>query len=337
MTVFVAIFVIASTLGLSVQQRQQELALLRSIGATPRQIRAMVRREALVVAVGAAILGCAPGVFLGPLLYRLVSAAGVISPVVEFHQGFMPYLAAPAIGIFAALVAAYVASRRPAKIRPTAGIAEAALRRTWVSWPRVVFSLLFFAGGFALILVTTIVMEGAVASATAGPAVMCWAISIALISPGLTRLLAAVLSPPVRAFFGLAGYLGTINVRTRAVRVAAAVTPIMLAVGHHRLHRHPAAIQHRGAGAAGTLRAVLDLPGRGSGCRGARLRRHAAARTPGDARPAGGSRRRRGVASSATPATTTTPTSDGTRSRCRLRASITGRVYTSVPLQRVWR
>ncbi|MBO4163583.1 MULTISPECIES: FtsX-like permease family protein [Micromonospora] len=230
MTVFVAIFVVASTLGLSVQQRQKEIALLRSIGATPRQIRTMVRREALVVAVGAAILGCAPGVFLGPLLYHIVSDAGVISPVVEFHQGFVPYLAAPAIGIFAAMVAAYVAGRRPSKIRPTAGIAEAAVQRKWVSWPRVVFSILFFAAGFALILVTAIVMQGAVASATAGPAVMCWAISIALISPGLTRLFAAVLSVPVRAFFGLAGYLGTVNVRTRAVRVASAVTPIMLAV-----------------------------------------------------------------------------------------------------------
>lgn len=60
---------------------------------------------------------------------------------------------------------------------------------------------------------------------------MCWAIAIALISPGLTRLLAAMLSVPARAFFGLAGYLGTINVRVRAVRVASAVTPIMLAVG----------------------------------------------------------------------------------------------------------
>ncbi|WP_329008189.1 ABC transporter permease [Micromonospora rifamycinica] len=231
MTVFVAIFVVASTLGLSVQQRQKEIALLRSIGATPRQIRKMVRREALVVAVGAAILGVVPGVVLGPLLYHIVAEAGVISPVVEFHQGFLPYLIGPVVGIFAALMAANVAGRRPAKTRPTAGIAEAALQRKWVSWPRVVFAILFFGGGFALLLVTAIAMRGAVASATAGPAVMCWAIAIALISPGLTRLLAAILSVPARAFFGLAGYLGTINVRVRAVRVASAVTPIMLAVG----------------------------------------------------------------------------------------------------------
>lgn len=160
MTVFVAIFVVASTLGLSVQQRQKEIALLRSIGATPRQIRKMVRREALVVAVGAAILGVVPGVVLGPLLHHIVSEAGVISPVVEFHQGFLPYLIGPIVGIFAALMAANVAGRRPAKTRPTAGIAEAALQRKWISWPRVVFSILFFGGGFALLLVTAIAMRG---------------------------------------------------------------------------------------------------------------------------------------------------------------------------------
>ncbi|SCF48946.1 putative ABC transport system permease protein [Micromonospora matsumotoense] len=230
MTVFVSIFVVASTLGLSVQQRQKEVALLRSIGATPRQIRKMIRREALVVAVGAAILGCIPGALLGPLIHWLVAEAGVISPVVEFHQGVVPYLIGPAVGIFAALVASYVASRRPSKTRPTEGIAEAAVQRKWVTWPRVVFSFLFFAGGIVLIIVTGVALRGPVASATAGPAVMCWAIAIALISPGLTRLLAAMLSVPVRAFFGLSGYLGTINIRTRSVRVAAAVTPIMLAV-----------------------------------------------------------------------------------------------------------
>ena len=47
---FVALFVVASTFALSVQQRHRELALFRAIGCTPRQVRRMVAGEALLVA-----------------------------------------------------------------------------------------------------------------------------------------------------------------------------------------------------------------------------------------------------------------------------------------------
>jgi putative ABC transport system permease protein len=57
LAVMVAIFVVASTLGLSLLLRQQELALLRAIGTTPRQLRRMVRAEALLVALPAVALG----------------------------------------------------------------------------------------------------------------------------------------------------------------------------------------------------------------------------------------------------------------------------------------
>ncbi|HET6502130.1 MAG TPA: FtsX-like permease family protein [Amycolatopsis sp.] len=231
MAVFIAMFVVASTLGLSVQQRQRELALLRAIGATPRQVRRMVVGEALVVALIAAILGCAPAVLLGPALYQLITSAGVITPVVVFHQGFIPYLAGPALALITVLIAAWVTGRRAGKTRPTEALAESSVQRRWVSVPRVLFAVIFFAMGLALFIITGVVMAGPVASATAGPAVMCWAISLALISPGVTKLVTALLQLPVRGLFGLAGYLGTINARVRAVRMAAAVTPIMLAVG----------------------------------------------------------------------------------------------------------
>ena len=45
----VAILVVVGTFALSIQQRQRELALLRAIAATPRQIRRLLGREALVV------------------------------------------------------------------------------------------------------------------------------------------------------------------------------------------------------------------------------------------------------------------------------------------------
>src|SRR5262249_57172570 len=53
LAVMVAVFVVASTLGLSLQLRRRELALLRAIGATPRQLRRMVRSEAILIALPA--------------------------------------------------------------------------------------------------------------------------------------------------------------------------------------------------------------------------------------------------------------------------------------------
>ena len=95
----------------------------------------------------------------------------------------------------------------------------------------MVLAVLAFGGGIALFIVTIAVMTGPVAASTAGPSVMLWAIALALVSPGVTKVLLAVLRWPVRAFTGTAGYLATLSTKTRAVRMAAVVTPIMLATG----------------------------------------------------------------------------------------------------------
>jgi putative ABC transport system permease protein len=60
---------------------------------------------------------------------------------------------------------------------------------------------------------------------------MLWATALALVSPGITKMILAVMRWPVRAFSGTAGYLAALSTKTRAVRVAAVVTPIMLATG----------------------------------------------------------------------------------------------------------
>jgi putative ABC transport system permease protein len=231
MAVFITLFVVASTLGLSVQQRQRELGLLRVIGATSRQVRRMVFWETLVITVVAAVLGCVPAVLLGPALFELVSRAGVISSAVSYHQGFLPYLIGTFVAVLSALVAGRVVGRRASRIPAGQALAEAVVQKRWVSFPRILFAVLFFAGGVVLIITTAVALRGPVASATAGPAVMCWAISLALLSPGLTKLLSRLLTGPVRATSGVAGYLASSNLRTRSVRMASVVTPIMLAVG----------------------------------------------------------------------------------------------------------
>jgi putative ABC transport system permease protein len=227
----VAVFVVSTTLGLSVQQRQRELALLRAIGTTPGQLRRMVIGEALLMSVFATALGCLLGSLFGPWLFDRLAENGVVPVEMVHHANWIPMIIAAGAGILTSLVGAFVAGRRAARTRPTEALADAAIQRRWLSGFRLTLALLAFGGGLALFIVTIAVMTGPIAASTAGPSVMLWAIGLALIGPGITKMLLALLRGPVRLFSGTSGQLAVLSTKTRAVRVAAVVVPIMLATG----------------------------------------------------------------------------------------------------------
>jgi putative ABC transport system permease protein len=227
----VMLFVVASTLGLSIQQRQRELALLRAVGTTPGQLRRMVIGEALFIALFAGALGCLLGDVFGGWLFGQLSSHGIVPTEVVHHTGWIPMVVAAGAVLVGSFFGALIAGRRAARTRPTEALTDAAIQRRWLSWVRVVFATLTFGGGLALFIVTIAVMTGPIAASTAGPSVMLWATALALVSPGLTKVVLALLRWPVRVFSGTAGYLATLSTKTRAIRVAAVVTPIMLATG----------------------------------------------------------------------------------------------------------
>ncbi|MFE1322138.1 FtsX-like permease family protein [Kitasatospora phosalacinea] len=228
--VLVAVFVVGSTLALLTQQRRRENALLRAIGTTPRQLRRMVVGEALAVALAATLAALLPGWFAGRWMLGRLADGGVVAPQVSYHEGWIPMLVAGAVSLLSAVAAASIAARGAASARPVEALAEAALERRWLSAPRLLLALLCFAGGTALAVVTATAMHGTIAASTAGPSAMLWAGGLALLGPGLTRGLTAVLGPLLR-LGGLPGYLALHNARARRIRVAGAVTPVMLATG----------------------------------------------------------------------------------------------------------
>ena len=231
LAVMVAVFVVASTLALSVQQRYREMALLRAIGATPGQLRRMVLGEATVLAVLATALAYLPNVYAGRWLLGQLATAGVVPSVIGYRQGWVPTASAAGIALITALGAAYIAGRGAARARPADALVEASLPRRWLGWIRLLFAMLCLGGALALTIVTATVMSGPVAASTAGPMAMLWAAGLALLGPGLTRVLIAVLRWPLRAVSGQAGYIAMNNVNARRIRVAGAITPIMLATG----------------------------------------------------------------------------------------------------------
>jgi putative ABC transport system permease protein len=231
LAVMVAVFVVASTLGLSLQLRRRELALLRAIGATPRQLRRMVRAEAILVALPATALGYLLGARLGHRLLGQFAASGVVSPALRYEHGWIPTVSGAAVGVVTAVGAAVIAARGSTRVRPVEALAEASLEQRWLSPLRLLFALVCLAGGLALAIVTALVLSGPVAASTAAPSAMLWAAGLALLGPGIARVLTIVFTWPIRTLSGLTGQLAMLNTRANRIRTAGALTPVMLATG----------------------------------------------------------------------------------------------------------
>jgi putative ABC transport system permease protein len=224
-----AIFVVAATLGLSVLQRGRELALLRAVGAKPRQIRRLLVGEAAVVALAAGLVGLVPGALLGSFLFHQLQRRGIGAEAASLVVGPLPAVVAVGVGLVTACLAAWIAGRRVARIRPTAALAEAAVEPKRVGVVRVLLGLGFLAGG-VLISVTANSLQGEAAAAASFMVVFVLMVAVGLLGPVLARMAAAGYRPVVAALSPTSGFLAMANVRTRSRRFASASTPIALGV-----------------------------------------------------------------------------------------------------------
>ncbi|WP_449276738.1 FtsX-like permease family protein [Leucobacter sp. GX24907] len=232
MALMVSLFGVASMLALSVQQRHRELALLRAVGSTPGQLRALILGETLILAAVATVVAILPGRWLGAFILDGLVNAGVVAEGIQFRLGWIPTLVAIASAMLAAIGGAFVAGRRAANTRPTQALAEAGLpERRPVGFGRIFVGLVLLAGGTALAIVTMTVLNGPLASSTGMPAAIVWAIGLAAISPLLTRPLVAVLQWPLRALTGQPGRLALLNARAAIDRTAAVVAPVIVLCG----------------------------------------------------------------------------------------------------------
>lgn len=220
-TMLATVFGVATMIALTVLHRRQEIALLRAIGTTPRQVRRMVVGETLILAVLATALAILPGQYLGAQLLELLSSNGVVSPELKFHQGWLPSLNAVAAMLVAAVGAALIASRRGARTSPVLAMTEVSVDSRPLTRPRLVFAGVFIAAGVSLSVVTVVAMNGPYTGATAGPASILVSIGLALLVPGIVR---AVLPRTAKA-------LSIQQARVQHRQVAAAIVPVALLTG----------------------------------------------------------------------------------------------------------
>ncbi|GGW44518.1 FtsX-like permease family protein [Streptomyces griseoloalbus] len=246
----VAVFTAAGTVALSVGQRTREFALLRAVGATPRQIRRAVAAEALLVAPLAGLVGCLPGIALATWWFGQLKDRGAVPEAVDLHISWIPLLAAVGTGLLTALGAGRLAGRRPARIKPGQALAEASVERLRPGIIRTVLGLAAVGGGSVLAGVAASAAGADAANASLG-VVMLFMLAVALLGPLVARLCAALFGLLLRGG-GAAASLAAANSRTNSRRLASAITPIVLAMAFastlvfmHTSESHVAAEQLR--------------------------------------------------------------------------------------------
>ncbi|MFH8981926.1 ABC transporter permease [Streptomyces varsoviensis] len=229
-SLLVGVLVVVGTFALAIQQRHRELALLRAIAATPKQLRKLIGREALLVGLVAGVLGALAGRPLASWLYGRFVALGAVPDSLRPAISVFPMLAAVVAVLLGAWAAARISARRIARIRPAEALTEAAVAPARLGWLRVLAGVLALAGGIVLVVVLSALHTEAGATPVSLVVVIVLAMAVSLLGPPLLRGAVALLAGPLR-LARTSGPLATANLRADAARMAGVVTPLALLVG----------------------------------------------------------------------------------------------------------
>ena len=187
LALFIAMFVVASTMGLSIQQREREIALLRAVTATPGQIRRMIAWEAAIVALAGSAIGVWPGIVLGRTLGHALVRHCIAPRDFEVTADWIPAAAAIVGAVATTLLAVLAAGRRAARVPPTLALSDAAVEPRLLGPGRIIGGLLALAGAVPLFTVSTTTSTPETAAATSELTAICLVVAVGFLGPIVAR------------------------------------------------------------------------------------------------------------------------------------------------------
>ncbi|MFF9248781.1 ABC transporter permease [Streptomyces globisporus] len=226
---FVGIFLIANTFTMLIAQRTRELALMRAIGATRRQVKRSVLLEAAFVGVLASVIGFLLGLGLATGLRSAMGVMGGKIPAGPLVVSPTAVISALAVGILITVLAAWLPARRAAKIAPVAAMSS--VHATASVKSLVVRNSI---GGVITLLGSAGIVGGAATGGTSGRQLVAAGAFFALIGviiliPLLSRPVIALVRPLLKKIFGVSGKLASQNAVRNPRRTGA--TASALAIG----------------------------------------------------------------------------------------------------------
>jgi putative ABC transport system permease protein len=207
--VFVGGFIIFNTFSITVAQRIREFAMLRTIGASGRQVLRSVLLEALIIGVLSSVLGILGGIGIALLLKAAFSSFGFDIPgsniPITFLTIALPLLVGTGVALAAALGPAFRATRVPpiSALREGAELPPSAVARhaTWIAGAMVLLGLgavvdAIWRKGAVLQAVTGLGQTTAVLLSLAAGAILSF-LAVAMLAKHVVRPLARVIGWPL--------------------------------------------------------------------------------------------------------------------------------------------
>jgi len=225
--VVVGAFIIVNTFSILVAQRVRDLALLRALGASRRQVSRSVLLEALVMS----LVACVVGVLLGwglavglAAVFRSIgldisSSALVLTPSTVFISF--------AVGVTVTIVAAYLPARRAGRVPPVAAMRDDVLTRNTSLGRRTVIGAGFLVAGAAAAGYGLVGAPGNDAL-WIGTGALVWILTAAVISPVIGKPVLVGCRALFRRLFGTPGLLASETALRDPRRTGATASALMI-------------------------------------------------------------------------------------------------------------
>ena len=227
---FVGGFVIFNTLSITVAQRTRELATLRTLGASRKQVLRSVIVEGGLQGFAASLVGLAGGIGLAVGLVALMRAFNLDLPRTGMVFALRTVIVSLTVGTVITLIASIVPAIKATRIPPISAVREGGLVTKRLS--RKTFVAALIVTGLSIAAVAYALLGSGVGAAPRIIGIVLGVlglfIGVAMLAPRLVRPLAHVVGTPAASIGGVAGHLARENATRNPSRTAATAAALMI-------------------------------------------------------------------------------------------------------------
>jgi putative ABC transport system permease protein len=228
---FVGSFLIFNTFSITVSQRTQEFGMLRTLGASARQVLWTVVLEAIVIGLLASLVGIVGGIGFVAMITGLFKALGFELPTSGLIITAGTVVIALAVGLVSTMLASIIPALRATHVTPLEALREHPTEQRGRPRRRTAIAAVLAAlGALAIAFGLFGTEQAGAAFLFMGPGLVLLFIGVAMLSNRAIRPIAALVGWPIERVRGVTGRLARENTLRNPSRTTTTAAALMIGV-----------------------------------------------------------------------------------------------------------